>query len=217
MYIPKHTRMKNEDEIYNFIESNNFGILVTLNNSKITASHIPFMLQRVEGKYGKLYCHIAKSNPQWKDISGEVLVIFQGAHKYISSGWYESDQTVPTWNYLSVHVYGELNVIENRDEKYKIINELVDHFEPDKNKYSLDNLKSEYFENLLKGIVAFKIVITSVEGKEKLSQNHSKQRQKIVIDKLYEIADTDSIIIADKMKINLTIDKKSETDFPNIP
>lgn len=217
MYIPKHNRMKNEDGIYDFIESNNFGILVTLNNSKITASHIPFMLQRGEGKYGELYCHIAKSNRQWKDISGEVLVIFQGAHKYISSGWYESDQAVPTWNYLSVHVYGELNVIENRDEKYKIINELVDHFEPDKKKYSLDNLKSEYFENLLKGIVAFKIVITSVEGKEKLSQNHSKQRQKIVIDKLYEIADTDSIIIADKMKINITIDKKSKTDFPNIP
>ncbi|MFZ1321555.1 MAG: FMN-binding negative transcriptional regulator [Ignavibacteria bacterium] len=217
MYIPKHNRMKNEDEIFDFIKSNNFGILVSLNDSKITVTHIPFLLKRGEGKYGELYCHIAKANPQHQNISGEILVIFPGAHKYISSGWYESDQAVPTWNYLSVHVYGELQIINERDDKFEIIKDLEDHFEPDIKKYSLDDLKPEYLENLLKGIVAFKIVITSVEGKEKLSQNHSMQRQKIVIDKLYEIADTDSIIIADKMKNILTSDKNSGTDSPNLP
>ena len=217
MYIPKHTRMKNEDEIFDFIESNNFGILVTLNDSKITATHIPFLLKKGKEKYGELYCHIAKANPQHQNISGEVLVIFPGAHKYISSGWYESDQTVPTWNYMSVHVYGELQVIIDRDEKFEIIKELVDLFEPDKDIYSLDNLKPEYLENLLKGIVAFRIAISSVEGKEKLSQNHSMQRQKIVIDKLTEIGDTDSLLIADRMKINLSADKISGTDSPNIP
>lgn len=217
MYIPKHNIMKDEEKIFDFIEENNFGILVTNNNSKLTGTHIPFMLNRSEGKSGTLYCHIAKANPQHQNISGEVFIIFPGAHKYISSGWYESDQTVPTWNYLSVHVYGELKILNERESKIEVIKELVDYFEKDKEKYSLDDLKPEYYENLLNGIVAFKIDITSLEGKEKLSQNHSEHRQKLIIEKLCDIGDSDSLTIAEKMKKNLTAFKKSESDSPNSP
>jgi len=207
--------MENIDEIFGFMESNNFGILITINNSKITGTHIPFILKREEGTSGKLYCHISKANSQWKNISGEVLVIFPGAHKYISSSWYETDQSVPTWNYLSVHAYGNLKITEEMEHKIRIIRELVEYFEPDKSRYSLDNLESGYFEKLMKGIVVFEIEISTLEGKEKLSQNHSSDRQKRIIEHLENEVNEDGKIISELMKRNLH--KNSEPGSSEIP
>ncbi|MBS1517098.1 MAG: FMN-binding negative transcriptional regulator [Bacteroidetes bacterium] len=217
MYIPKHNRMKNDDEIFDFIEANNFGILISLNKKKLTGTHIPFVLKREMGIKGTLYGHIARANQQWKNISEEVLVIFPGAHKYISSSWYETDQSVPTWNYISVHVYGSISITEDRDNKTRHVSELVNHFENIKSGYSLDNLNKEYFEGLLNGIVSFEIVITELEGKEKLSQNHQEERQLRVIKKLEENPDTDSLIISSGMKKNLALKKKDKSGPENIP
>jgi len=206
-----------EDDVFDFIESNSFGILVSQNEKKLTGTHIPFMLKRNEGSKGTLICHIAKANRQWKDLSGEVLVIFPGPHKYISPLWYETDQAVPTWNYLSVHVYGDIKIFEDRDRKINAVRELVEMFEPEKKKYSMDNLKPEYLEGLLKGIVVFEIVINSIEGKEKLSQNHSAERQKRIIESLISDADTDAEKIAGRMKLNLLSKSDGSSGQENIP
>ncbi|MBK8981735.1 MAG: FMN-binding negative transcriptional regulator [Ignavibacteria bacterium] len=216
MYIPKHNIMK-EDDVFDFIEINSFGILITQNEKKLTGTHIPFLLKRKEGSYGKLICHIAKANRQWKDLSGEVLVIFPGPHKYISPSWYETDQAVPTWNYLSVHLYGEIKIIEDRDKKINAVRELVEMIEPEKERYSMDNLKPEYFEGLLKGIVVFEIAINSIEGKEKISQNHSAERQLRIIENLIRDDDPDAEKIADRMKLNLFSKMDGSSGPDNIP
>lgn len=216
MYIPKHNLMK-ENDVFDFIENNSFGILISQNEGKLTGTHIPFLLKRNEGSKGKLVCHIAKANPQWKDISGEALVIFPGPHKYISPSWYESGQAVPTWNYMSAHVYGNIKIIEDTEGRYNAVKELVELFEPEKERYSIENLKPEYLEGLLKGIVVFEIAINSVEGKEKLSQNHSAERQKRIIENLFNEKDSDAKKIADRMKQNLFSKMDGSSGPENIP
>lgn len=204
MYIPPHSLIEDIQVIHNFIENNSFAILVTKNKEKINATHIPVLIKKNEGNYGTLYCHIAKANMQWKDFDKDVLVIFPGAHHYISSSWYETDQSVPTWNYLSVHAYGEMEIVNDRDDKIRIVNELVKYFEGEGSTYSTNNLRESYFEGLLKGIVAFRIGITKLEGKQKLSRNRSKESQKSVITELEKAGNDNAKQIAELMKKNLS-------------
>lgn len=203
MYIPKHTLMEDAEEIQSFIEKNSFAILVTANSGRLIATHLPVLIHRNEGKFGTLYCHISKANDQWKDMSKEVLVIFPGAHQYISSSWYETDQSVPTWNYLTVHAYGEIEITDDYEEKSRIIKEMVNYFEDGSSSYKTENLDLDYFDRQLKGITVFKIKITKLEGKKKLSQNHSAQRQERVIKELEKSDNPDAKEIAELMKENL--------------
>lgn len=205
MYTPEHFKMNDKDEIIEFIRHNSFAILISNNDGKLNSTHIPILIENEEGENGFLYGHFAKANQQWKNIDKEVLVIFPGAHKYISPTWYESDQTVPTWNYISVHVYGNIEITNDKDVKIKLVKDLVKYFEGENSSYSTENLKQSYFEGQINGIVGFKIEITNIEGKKKISQNHPVERQKSVINKLEEINDKDSKEIAEKMKRNLEI------------
>lgn len=203
MYIPDHFKIKNQKEVYDFINANSFAILVSNNDGKLNATHLPVLLNSDEGENGFLYGHVAKANRQWENIDEEVLVIFPGAHKYISPTWYESNQTVPTWNYLSVHAYGKIKILEDKADKIKIIKNVVNYFEGNSSSYKVEELKPDYFEGQLNGIVAFKIEITSLEGKQKVSQNHSMERQLRVINQLEKNNDGDSKEIAELMKKNL--------------
>lgn len=195
--------MDEHDEIIDFIRQYSFAVLISTNGGRMNATHIPVLFEKADKTSGSLYCHIAKANPQWQNMDEEVLVIFPGPHSYISSSWYETDQAVPTWNYLAVHVYGKINIINDREEKIKIVTGLTEFFEGSKSEYSIKDLKENYFEGLLNGIVAFKIDITKLEGKKKLSQNHSKERKLRVIEKLGEQKDVNAKVISELMKKNL--------------
>ena len=195
--------MDEHDEIIDFIRQYSFAVLISTNGGRMNATHIPVLFEKDDNTLGGLYCHIAKANPQWQNMDEEVLVIFPGPHSYISSSWYETDQAVPTWNYLAVHVYGKINIINDREEKIKIVTGLTEFFEGSKSEYSIKDLKENYFEGLLNGIVAFKIDITKLEGKKKLSQNHSKERKLRVIEKLGEQKDVNAKVISELMKKNL--------------
>ncbi|MBV6478897.1 MAG: Protease synthase and sporulation protein PAI 2 [Ignavibacteria bacterium] len=202
MYIPKYAEMNDIDEITGFICQNSFAVLISTNVGKINATHVPVVYKKCNNRLGCLYCHIAKANQQWKNMDNEVLVIFPGPHCYVSSSWYETDQSVPTWNYLAVHVYGNINQVECKEEKIKIVSELTENFEGKKSKYKIENLENDFFERQLKGIVVFEIKITKLEGKKKLSQNHSRERQDRIINKLDELNDYNATLISDLMKKN---------------
>ena len=129
MYIPEQYKNENISEVRNFLTENSFGILVSQVNGKPWATHIPLELDLDDEGNDILVSHIAKANPQWKQFSEatEVLCIFNGPHSYVSSSWYK-DEEVPTWNYIAVHVYGTLTII---DEQAVIasMHKLVDKYE----------------------------------------------------------------------------------------
>jgi transcriptional regulator len=148
--------------------------------------------------------HFAKQNMQWEDVvDQEVLVVFQGPHSYISSSWYETNLSVPTWNYVAVHVYGNIELMEDGEEMFKTLNHMVAKYEDSNSSYQLDYTNKQLIDNLIKGIVGFKLKIIKMEGKWKLSQNHSRDRQERVINNLKQIRNDDAQEIANLMEENL--------------
>ncbi|WP_163102391.1 FMN-binding negative transcriptional regulator [Peribacillus alkalitolerans] len=205
MYIPKYFKINDEEVIYNFIEENGFATVFSQHNGGPYATHLPLILDRTKRE---LYGHFAKPNHQWKDIENqEVLIIFQGPHCYISPSWYETQDAVPTWNYVSIHVYGNMEMIMDEQEIMDALSDLVVKYELPESPYKLEDVDSNYMSGLSKGIVPFKIKINRIEGKWKLSQNHSEERQKLVIQQLEKIPSENQKQIAKLMKENLACKK----------
>ncbi|MFD1040015.1 FMN-binding negative transcriptional regulator [Virgibacillus byunsanensis] len=197
MYIPKHFEIKDEEEIYEIIEENSFATLFSQHQGHPYATHLPLILNK-EKRY--LYGHFAKPNKQWKDIEGqEVLAIFQGPHCYISSSWYETNNAVPTWNYVAAHINGKVEIIEG-EEMMDSLHQMVLKYEDPNSSYQWDQLDARFLEGQAKGIVGFKIKIDKIEGKAKLSQNHSAERLKLVISQLEQSTSDDERDIASHMK-----------------
>lgn len=113
MYTPDLYKNENPEEIRTFLKENSFGILINQTNGKLCATHIPIELElNAEGKE-ILQGHISKLNPQAEGFTAndEVLAVFTGPHSYISSSWYDHEN-VPTWNYIAVHVYGKIKIVD---------------------------------------------------------------------------------------------------------
>jgi transcriptional regulator len=187
--------------MFDFIDTYGFAIMVSHENNAPIATHLPLVLDR---ENEMLTGHFAKANRQWKGIEGqEVLVIFHGPHHYISSSWYETNQSVPTWNYIAVHVYGTVEIMTERDEILASLRQLVDKYEGPGSTYRIDASNEAFVQGLMDGIVAFRLKMNRIEGKWKLSQNHSRERQMRVIEALESIDTENAKSIAKQMRENL--------------
>lgn len=199
MYIPKYFEMS-QKSIFPFIKENPFAILVSENKDEIIATHLPLLLSE-DSKF--LYGHLALPNPQKESDNKKVLCIFSGPHAYISPSWYETNRSVPTWNYLAVHITGNLRVVRDQKKIQENLNRLIQTFESSQSSYQIEEVDPDYLKGLEKGIVSFEIEILNIQGKQKLSQNHSKERQQLVISNLEKIEKENEISIAKLMRNNL--------------
>jgi len=160
-----------------------FATLVTVHDGSPMATHLPFLVDPDDGEHGRLIAHMARANDQWRDFGhgGEALVIFQGQHAYVSPSWYRAHPSVPTWNYVAVHAYGVPRVIDDEARVRDILRTLVDKHEAGFDEpWSMD-LPDPYMTNMLRGIVAFEMPITHIDGKFKLSQNRSGEDREQVV------------------------------------
>ena len=184
MYIPKHFIEKDKTEIKKFIRENGFATLITCHEPYPQATHIPIELIDKKGEE-VLWGHIAKANPQSKIFKNEpdVLVIFlSSVHHYISSSWYEKPNA-PTWNYLSVHVYGKLKILEG-ETLWQSLEQLTDKYEKiSKNPISVDGLPQSV-KKQIDGLVGFEISIKKIETAFKLSQNRNPMDFSNIIEEL---------------------------------
>lgn len=188
------------DSFFQFVKENSFGVLVSEIKGTLSATHLPLLVSS-DQKY--LIGHFAKPNPQKNSKNKEVLCIFSGPHCYISPSWYETNHSVPTWNYTAVHIRGILTYMEDPIEIQKSLELLVKTFETDTSSYQWNEVDPNYLKGLLNGIVPFKIEITHWEGKEKLSQNNSIERRKLVIQNLERMPGENEKAIANLMKKSL--------------
>ncbi len=201
MYIPKFYKNENIDEVKSFIRENSFGILVSQTEKKLWATHIPLELDKNEKGEDVLYGHISKGNPQWKNFSEkeDVLAIFQGTHAYISSSWYDHEN-VPTWNYIAVHIYGKIRIIEG-ERLLHVLKKLTDKFEThSENPVSLEKMSEKYLQKEIKGIVGFEIEIEDIHSAYKLSQNRDEVNHANIIKELEKRGDPGSLSVAKEMK-----------------
>ncbi|MBK7761999.1 MAG: FMN-binding negative transcriptional regulator [Bacteroidetes bacterium] len=197
MYIPKLYRNEDRNKIIQFIKENSFGTLISFNQTqKIIATHIPFLFEERDDKLFAI-SHMSKANEQWKNLASipDILIIFQGPHTYISSSWY-NHKNVPTWDYISVHLYGKARLY-SQDEAYQHLSNLVQfHESKEHNPISVDELGREYVEQEMKGMIAFEIDIHEIQAVEKLSQNRDKENLDLITGKLMERKDANSVAIA---------------------
>jgi transcriptional regulator len=191
MYLPERFREDDLPTLQALMRDYSFATLVTQHEGVPFASHLPLILAADEGPYGTLYGHMARANPQWRDFdpSQETLVIFQGPHTYVSPSWYEEELSVPTWNYAAIHAYGSPAVITADEACYALLETLVRTHEAQFDRPWRFQLPEDYVRQMMRGIVAFSIRITRLEGKFKLSQNRSAADQQRVADTLRESAD----------------------------
>lgn len=179
MYIPKHFEQKDNEKSIAFMRTYNFALLVSVKEDLPIATHLPFVIEEKDNII-VLTSHLSKANEQWKTFADkEVLIVFAEPHAYISPALYEKQQNVPTWNYIAVHAYGKIKILNSDEEKLKVLHKQMQTFEADYIE-QFKNLDKKYINGLLNGIVAFEIIVTDLQSKEKLSQNKTaKERNNI--------------------------------------
>ena len=207
MYVPASFRIDDLEAMHAFMERHDFALLVStvLWESGTTpfATHLPLTLDRTRGEYGALLGHIARANPQWRQLEEHpsALVVFRGPHAYVTPTWYEEPLNVPTWNYVAVHARVVARVTHDAARLREILTRLVDAQEasfPDP--WSIDRLPEEYVAQSSRGIVGFELEITHLDGKAKLSQNRSPRDRANVADHLARSADPTSRATGELMR-----------------
>ncbi|MFA5825893.1 MAG: FMN-binding negative transcriptional regulator [Gallionellaceae bacterium] len=190
MYIPESFAETDLPTLHEFMRRHSFATLVTQHDGLPFASHLPLSLDSSIGTHGAVLGHMARNNEQWRDFAdgAEVLVIFQGAHAYVSPSWYEPNpMSVPTWNFTAVHAYGKARIL-SEDELRATLHQLVDENERAfASPWKLE-LTQAMQERMLGAIVGFEIGLSRIEGKFKLSQNRSVQDRKNIIAQLQQSA-----------------------------
>jgi transcriptional regulator len=143
------------------------------------ATHLPLVVKD-EGEHGLIEGHFAKANPHWQSLAGrKTLVVFHGPHSYVSPALYTEELSVPTWNYIAVHACGTLSLVEDDPGKQALLTDLIDAHDP----AYLERwraLPEGFRRSMLAGIIGFRIPITRIEGKFKLSQNRKPEERKNV-------------------------------------
>lgn len=178
MYQPPHFREDDLDVQHALIRAHPLGMLITAGASGLVANAVPFHLDPAASAKGTLRLHLAKANPQWRDIAAgaDVLAVFQGADAYVTPSWYKTKQetgkVVPTWNYAIVQARGPARVIEDVEWLAAQIAALTGQHEETREKpWSVSDAPDDFIRAQMKGIVGIEIEIASIEGKWKVSQN----------------------------------------------
>ncbi|MBT2735680.1 FMN-binding negative transcriptional regulator [Bacillus sp. ISL-7] len=203
MYIPKFFKVTNVDEIWDFVQKHSFGTIVTTEQGKPIATHLPLGLNKKDDDY-YITGHLAYGNPQWRtfETCEDGLVMFQGPNAYISSSWYGHEE-VPTWNYQAVHIYGKASILE-KDELIEELTIMLEKYEENReNPVLWDKLSPELLENQLQGIVGFKIKVEQIQAAYKLSQNRNETDYMNIIDKLQNEENPNSKQMAELMEKRL--------------
>lgn len=178
MYVPPHFDESRVDVLHDLIERNPLGVLFSHGRSGLDANHLPFDLNKAQGRYGALHCHVARRNPVWQDVAtgDEVLVVFRAGDAYISPSWYptkhETGRQVPTWNYMVAHAYGRVAIHD--DERYvrTVVSRLTkSHESAQPTPWRMADSPRDYIDILAKAIVGIEIGITRLVGKSKLGQD----------------------------------------------
>lgn len=199
MFIPDIYKNENQEEIKDFLHKNSFGILVNQTNGKLWATHIPLELDTNKNGKQVLQGHISKENAQWESFADNdnVLAIFSGAHSYISSSWYDHEN-VPTWNYIAVHIYGTIKIIEG-EAVIESLKKLVDKYEQNsENPVRVEDFSKKTMMQT-RGIVAFEIEIEEIQAKHKLSQNRDEKNYDNIITELKKTENPQATAVANEM------------------
>ncbi len=179
MYTPPAFADTDPAHLFDFIDAHPLATLVSASVAgEIQATHLPLLLERAAGTQGVLLGHLARANPQHRQLAGggAALVIFAGPDAYVTPQWYaskgEHGRVVPTWNYVAVHARVAPCVIEDAGWLRAHVEALTDRHEAGRERpWKVNDAPADYVDAQLRGIVGLELAITALEGKWKMSQN----------------------------------------------
>lgn len=191
MYQPPHFREDRLEIQHALMRLHPLGLLITAGPNGLQANHVPFLIDTAGSERGTLRAHLARANPQLVELAAvaECLVVFQGPQHYISPSLYptkrETGKVVPTWNYITVHAWGQPRVIDDTDWLRRQIDDLTTHNEKSQSStWKVSDAPDAFIAAQIKGIVGLEIPIARIEGKWKVSQNRPATDQAGVVDGL---------------------------------
>jgi len=178
MYSPKFNQVSDRAVLLEAMRSYSFAILFGP-GAGLNATHLPLIV-RDEGDHGTLLGHFASANPHWSALEEqETLVVFPGPHSYVSPALYTEPLSVPTWNYIAIHAYGTLSPIEDDGGKNALVEELIEVHDL-AYLYRWRAMPQGFRRTMLAGIMGFRIPISRIEGKFKISQNRAPEERRNV-------------------------------------
>jgi len=206
MYIPEKLKQDPDEVLHEFIKDNPFAALVfspSSSGSELEANHLPFELIEEKGKTLRLRAHVSRENPLWKMVAekaaakdadikeneADVLVIFSGAHSYISPAWMPGRHThkkvAPSWNYSAVHVYGKIEVCDDPKWMLRHLHGLTTNNEADlEDPWKMAEAAAGFLKNASKYIVGLEITVDKLVGKTLASQQYSTKTKLSIIEGL---------------------------------
>jgi transcriptional regulator len=210
MYQPPHFREDRLDVQHALMRAHPLGLLISSGAGGLMANPVPFVLHADASERGTLRCHLSRANPHWRELGAvdECLVVFQGPQEYITPSWYETKRqtgkVVPTWNYATVHAWGQPRVIEDTEWLRKNVEALTRaHEDTRAAPWAVNDAPPEFLAAQLRGIVGVEIRIARIEGKWKVSQNRVEADRAGVISGLRgqgEASEPMAQLVAERLK-----------------
>jgi len=202
LYEPPLHKNENLPELHALIKERVFGLLITSGAEGLVANSVPFVLDTSASRLGVLKVHIARANPQWRDLQErpDTLIVFQGYDHYITPSWYatkrETGKVVPTWNYTMVQAKGRAKVMDDA-WLARQIEELTRTLEGRrKEPWAVSDAPAEFIAMQRRAIVGIEIEILDIRGKWKVSQNRPAADRAGVVAGLDAMGDEDSRAMA---------------------
>ncbi len=203
MYNFSYFKEKDKQAILGFIEENPFAFLTgSYLSGQQVATQIPILLEERNGELF-LQGHIMRNTDHYKAFveNPNALIVFTGPSCYVSASWYSNPQIGSTWNYMSVHVSGQVNFMTN-EALIAFMRKLTLKFEKG-NTQSLtfyDNLPEQFLSKMMPAIAGFEIKVEKLENVFKLSQNRDEKSYNNIISKLQEIGGSSALIANELIK-----------------
>lgn len=199
MYIPKQYLGQSKEHAIAFMNAYPFGLFISSSEDIPVATHLPFLIEENEDEI-TIISHLAKANEQLNQLENkQVLVVFSEPHAYISPKHYNSPVNVPTWNYVSVHAYGKVQFIQDKNELNLLMEKTISIFEPS----YLEQYRTQpstYLDGLMRAVIGIKIKVEKLQFKEKLSQDKTEEERQKIIDSFEKNGDHQQHAIAKYMK-----------------
>jgi transcriptional regulator len=202
LYEPPLHRNEDLPALQALIKERVFGLLISNGAEGLVANPVPFVLDTAASKLGTLKVHLARVNPQWRDLEGspDALVVFQGHDHYITPSWYETKRetgkVVPTWNYTMVQAKGRAKVMDDTWLAQQI-GELTQALEQRREQpWAVGDAPADFIAMQRRAIVGIEIEILDIRGKWKTSQNRNAADREGVVAGLEAMGDEDSRAMA---------------------
>ena len=187
MYCPSLFREDRLEVLHALIRSHPLGLLISHGPSGLLANLLPFVLKTGGSERGVLQAHMARANPQWRELEGQdVLVVFRGTDAYVSPSLYatkqETGKVVPTWNYAMVQARGKVGLRDQVEWLTPQLSALTSGREANRPRpWAVTDAPADYIETQKKAIVGLEIEIAALDGKWKVSQNQPEANRRSVV------------------------------------